>query len=166
MAKTTAKATLLNAELAAFIQGGLAIDAVTRDGRNFPRAARVIACSVPPDRRQLRLILSPYGLDHFLEALKETRAIAAVFCLASTHRAVQIKGSDARIEAIRKGDRQLALRTMRAFAADIVAIGLDEVLVPIETNYDPDAMITIVFSPNAIYEHTPGPTAGSCIGTR
>ncbi len=150
----------LSAEHAAFIIGGLAIDLATRDHRNIPRVARCIGCRVSADRRRLTLIVANYMIDRFVEALRATRTIAAVFCLASTHRAVQIKGSDAVIEPALATDVALVERTIAAFAADIVLLGYAEAHARVDMMYRPEELIAIAFTPDAIYEQTPGPNAG------
>ncbi len=151
----------LSAEHAVFIQGGLAIDLATRDHRNIPRVARAIGCRVSPDRRRVTLIVANRVIDRFIDALEGTRAIAAVFCLASTHRAIQIKGSDAVIEPVRETDRELVERAIAAFGEDIGRFGYDETFARAEMTYRPEELIAITFTPDPVYEQTPGPKAGA-----
>ncbi len=156
-----AKPALLSAEHASFIQGGVAIDLATRDHRNMPRIARALGCRVAPNRRRVTVIVANRMIDNFIEALKATRAIAAVFCLASTHRAAQIKGSDAVIEPIRKTDQSLVEQAIAAFAADLISLGFEEAHARVDTTYRPNELIAISFTPDAVYEQTPGPRAGA-----
>jgi hypothetical protein len=153
----------LSAEHATFIQGGVAIDLAARDHRNVPWVARAIACRVAPDRRRLTVIFANRMIDRFVEAVQGTKMIAAVFCLPSTHRAVQIKGSDARIESAMLGDETLVERTIAAFAADIMKFGFSEEYARMEMSYRPVELSAITFTPDAVYEQTPGPQAGKRI---
>lgn len=161
MAASSTTTPALNAEHASFVQSGVAIDLATRDHRNMPRVARAICCRVSPDRRRLTLIVANRAIDRFIEALKGTQAIAAVFCLASTHRALQIKGSDAVIEPIRETDQALIEQAIAAFTADLVLLGYDAACARVETAHRPDELIAITFTPDPVYEQTPGPKAGT-----
>jgi hypothetical protein len=159
-----ARSTLqLSAEHATFIQGGVAIDLAARDHRNMPRVARAIACRVAPDRRRLAVVFANRMIDRFVESLQGTKMIAAVFCLPSTHRAVQIKGSDARIEPTIGSDAALVERTIASFAADIMKFGFSEEYARMEMAYRPEELIAVTFTPDAVYEQTPGPQAGKRI---
>ena len=150
----------LSAEHAAFIQGGVAMDLATRDTRNIPSLARAIGCRVSADRRCVTVIVANRMIDRFIAALKGTQMIAGVFCLASTHRAVQIKGSDAVIEPIEETDVALVEKTIAAFAADIVTMGYEEGHACADMTYRPEELIAITFTPDAVYQQTPGPDAG------
>lgn len=151
----------LSEEHAVFIQGGVAIDAATRDHRNIPHLARIIGCRVTEDRSRVTLIVANRAIDRFVEALRATGAIAAVFCLASTHRAIQIKGSDAVIEPIRNTDCDLVEQTIMAFTADIARIGFGEAHARADMTYRRNELIAITFTPDPVYEQTPGPKAGT-----
>ena len=165
MSALSNKPAPLGAEHTTFIQGGVALDLATRDHRNIPRVARGICCRVAPDRGRLTIIVANQGIDRFIEALKATQAIAAVFCLASTHRAIQIKGSDAVVEPIRPTDRDLVEQTINAFGADIARMGYDaayaHAFARAELEYRPEELIGIAFTPDPVYEQTPGPKAGA-----
>lgn len=150
----------LSEEHAAFIQGGVAIDLATRDHHNVPRIARAICCRVSPDRDRLTIIIGNRAIDRFIEALQGTGAIAAVFCLASAHRAIQIKGSNAVIEPILESERVLVEQAIAAFGLDIRAFGYDETFARVEMAYQPEELIAITFTPDPVYEQTPGPKAG------
>ncbi|MFN0314565.1 MAG: hypothetical protein ACKVQA_05985 [Burkholderiales bacterium] len=151
----------LSEEHVQFIQGGVAIDLATRDFRNIPRVALGIGVRVSPDRRRVSLIVADRMIGRFTEALKGTRAIAAVFALPSTHRAIQIKGSDAVIEAVLETDQALVEKTIAAFAADLLPWGVPEAAARAVMTYRPNELIAISFTPDAVYEQTPGPKAGT-----
>lgn len=163
MSNAPSNSIVLSAEHAEFIQGPLAIDLATRDRRNFPRVARCIGCRVTPDRKRITLIVANRLLERFMDALQETRAIAAVFCLASKHHAIQIKGSDAVVEAAQPTDQALVERLIAGAGADFVLCGFDEGFVRGEMTYRPAELVAISFSPDAVFEQTPGPQAGTAI---
>jgi hypothetical protein len=154
------KPTPLSVEHAEFLQGGLAIDLATRDRRNIPSLARAIGCRIAPDRSRLSVLVANRMIDRFIAALTDTQMIAAVFCLASTHRAVQVKGTDAVIEKALPTDVALVEQTITEFAADIVKLGFEEAHARADMTYRPEELIVITFTPDAVYEQTPGPDAG------
>jgi hypothetical protein len=158
----TIQSMQLGAELAMFIQGGVAIDLGTRDHRNIPRVARAGACRVATDRNRVTVFAANRVNVRFINALRQTRAIAAVFCLASTHRAVQIKSCDAAIEFATQAEMILIERAMSAFVSDIIKIGFTEEQARADVGVlsSPDDVIAISFTPESIFEQTPGPRAG------
>jgi hypothetical protein len=158
----TIQSMQLGAELATFIQGGVAIDLGTRDQRNVPRVARAGACRVTTDRNRVTVFAANRINRRFIDALAQSRTIAAVFCLASTHRAVQIKGFDAVIESDSEVDLALIERAVSAFVSDIITIGFTEEQARADVGVlsSPGEIIAISFTPEAIFEQTPGPRAG------
>ncbi len=165
MSALSNKLAALREDHAAFIQGGVALDLATRDHRNIPRIARGLCCRVASDRDRLTIIVANRAIDRFIEALRGTQAIAAVFCLASTHRAIQIKGSDALIEPIRPTDQDLVEQAINAFGADIARMGYDQAYAyayaRAEMEYRPEELIGVAFTPDPVYEQTLGPKAGA-----
>lgn len=155
-----AKGATLSAEQLAFLQSGVAIDLATRDEHHAPRLARGLGCRVGP-RGQVTVFMANRLADDFLHAVTTTRTIAAVFCLASTHRAIQLKGSDAAVAPARKTDRQIVERVTQAFAVDIACFGLDERFARAEMTYRPEELMAITFTPDVVFEQTPGPSAGT-----
>src|SRR5688500_14941564 len=102
---------LLDAEAAAFLlRPGVSITAATRDERSVPRIGRCLGCRVSEDRRTVTVLVPSSQYQPFFDALRATRAMAVVCSLPSTHRTMQLKGSEAIIEAPAPGDTEIVAR--------------------------------------------------------
>lgn len=152
---------VLDAAYAAFIQGGVSIYVASRGAGNVPTLARALGCRVSPDRRRVTMLLSRSQAAALLEDVGATGAIAAVFAQPSTHRAIQLKGSDAALAPVDEGDRDIMARLARAFAAELTPLGYSEALVQAMLACDPEDLTAIAFTPDAAFSQTPGARAGA-----
>jgi hypothetical protein len=128
---------VLDADHAAFIQGGVSVVVASRDAARVPRVCRAIGCRVSDDRRRVTVYLSAFQGAPLLAAIRSEGVIAVAFNLPSTHRAYQLKGSDARV------------------------VPLERALLW----YDPAELTGVAFTPAAAFTQTPGPRAGERIGS-
>ena len=87
--------TILDAELAAFLESGVSIHAASRDAGCVAHLSRAIGCRVDADRRRVTLFLLASQSGAILADFRANGAIAAVFSLPTSHRTVQLKGRDA-----------------------------------------------------------------------
>jgi hypothetical protein len=157
----TSSAPLLDAEHAAFIQKGISITVGARDARHRPTLVRVLGCAVSGDRRQVRLLVAASQAGALLANVRENGEVAAVFSEPSTHRTIQLKGTDARAMPPEEGDFELAVRHVDAFVAHLGALGYRPELVRSLLHAAPEDLVAIVFSPGAAFAQTPGPGAGA-----
>lgn len=143
-----------------FFQGGVAIDMAARDHRNIPRVGLALACRVADDGERVTLLAAEHMNGRFLDALRATQLIAAVFCVASTHRAMQVKGVDARIERGGPADCALVDAVIDKVLADWLPLGFAREVCMVHLDYQPDQLLAISFRPTALFQQTPGPHAG------
>lgn len=158
---TLAQEPLLDDANAAFIQGGVSMIAAARDDSNMPTVVRALGCRVSPDRRRIAVLVARSQAAALLDDVSLTGAIAVVFTQPSTHRAIQLKGSDARLEPPAAGDLAIAALLVEAFAADLAPLGFPPSFARALLASDPDDLVAIAFTPNAAYSQTPGPRAGA-----
>jgi hypothetical protein len=93
------------------------VTVASRDAAHVPSVARALGCRVSPDRQHVAVFLLASQSATLLRDLRETGAIAAVFSQPSTHRTIQLKGSDALLGAIEPAvpdEANAALRGLRA----------------------------------------------------
>jgi hypothetical protein len=152
---------LLDEEHAAFIQSGVSILAASRDPANAPKLARAVGCRVAPDRRRVVVLLAASQATGLLAAIRATRAIAVGFNEPSTHRAFQLKGTDAAVSVPEAGDPKTAARYVDAVAADICRLGWNDAFARALVAFDPAELVAIAFTPSAAFDQTPGPRAGA-----
>ncbi len=114
---------LLDEDHAAFIQGGVSVIVATRNAELVADAVRGCGCRVSKDRRQRHGTprSRPDGL--VIADIESNGMIAVVFSQPSTHRTIQLKGTDARVVRISPGDRALAARHLAAWVADLCSVG-------------------------------------------
>ena len=152
---------LLDEDHAAFIQSGVSILAASRDASNAPQLARAIGCRISPDRRRVTVFVAAFQAATLIAALRATRTIAVGFNLPSTHRAFQLKGTDATVGPLDRGDLEIAVRYVDAFVANIALLGYSEPIGRALLAFDPAELLAISFTPSAAFVQTPGPRAGA-----
>lgn len=152
---------LLDEANAAFVQGGISVVAASRDTALVPSIGRASGCRVSTDRRAVTLYIA---LSHSVQLVADVRAsgrIAVVFSQPSTHRTLQLKADDARVRALRRGEFAIVERYVDAFAAEIEPLGHTAEQARTLLRCHEDDLVAIDFVPNAAFEQTPGPKAGT-----
>lgn len=152
---------LVDEELAAFLQSGVSVHAASRDAANVPCLMRGVGCRVSPDRRRVTVFLVSSQCARLLADFAANGAIAFVASLPSTHRTVQLKGTDARREELQPGDEALVARQREAFARDLAGAGYDRGVGHILVGDDGSGPVAVTFTPTAAFVQTPGPGAGA-----
>jgi hypothetical protein len=161
---STAGEPLLDAEHAAFIQGGVSVVVGARDTGNVPRLARAIGCRVADDRRRVTVYLSAFQAATLLAAIRAQGAIAVAFNQPSTHRAYQLKGTDAEVVPLDRADIERARAYIDAFVVDIALLGYAAQNGRALLWFDPSELTGVTFTPTAAFDQTPGPRAGVPVG--
>ncbi len=152
---------LLTEEHVEFITSEVSISAASRDVRRVPSLCKVIGCRVSDDRRRVTVLVDGPANARLLADVRATQAIAVVYSLPSTHRTMQLKGSDATIEDIRPGDPELAKAHCRAFCEHLVNFGYPRGFAQALHDCPPDHLVAIAFTVGDAFAQTPGPGAGS-----
>lgn len=161
MSGKTGVAALLSADNLAFIQKGISISVASRDVRHVPSLSRALACRVSDDGSRLRLVLARSHSHDLLRDLEKSRAIAVVFTEPSTHRTLQIKGSDATLESPTPVDLAIIASSREAFGADILPLGFSREFTERLFAIEPADAVVVTFTPQTVFQQTPGPQAGA-----
>ena len=152
---------MIDAELAAFLSGGVSIVATSRGADGWPTPARASGCRVSADGRRVTLIFAASRSTALLEALGATGAIAAVFNEPGTHRSIQLKAADALAGAAAPDDRALVERYAEAFSRACTPLGYAEQPTRAMVWAPPEDLVAVSFSPSRGFNQTPGPRAGA-----
>jgi hypothetical protein len=152
---------LLDEAHAAFIQGGVAIAAASRDGTNMPTASHACGCRVSQDRRKVRIFVFEPASRALVAAVRETRAIAAVFSEPATDRAIQLKGFEAAVEPVTAQDAAGMPAYVDAMVGQMALSGFSEEFARAAWRFVPEQMVALTFTPSEAYVQTPGPRAGA-----
>jgi hypothetical protein len=155
------KSPLLDEDNAAFIQTGISIIAASRDGALVPSIARVSGCRVSADRRSVSVFLPLSQAADLVADVRRCACVAVVFSRPSTHRTLQLKAADARVRTATPDEAATVARYAEAFGREIALLGHTEEQARVMFEARPDDLVAIDFTPNAAFEQTPGPKAGS-----
>ena len=145
---------------AAFIRCGVMVSVASRDARHVSSLSRALGCRVAPDRRRVTAFLPASQCETLLRDLRDTRTIAMVFTQPSTHRTIQLKGTDAAIGPLESGSTALIDANIDALVTDVALLGYTEVLVRTLLSYEPEDLVEVTFTPTSAFAQTPGPHAG------
>ena len=95
-----------------------------------------------------------------LAAIEANGRVAAVFSEPESHRTVQLKGVDARVEAVTAGDEASLQSYAAAMAARLAPFRVPEVFARALLSASPDDLVAVSFTPSQGFGQTPGPRAG------
>ena len=147
----------IGAELADFLESGLAITIATRDADLEPDGGWAWAARVDEDLLHIILFVHELSAPSLLRNLESHPEIAVALDLPSSHRACQVKG---RFESARPGrpeERALIERQVAAFTSDLEVIGIPRALTG---GWRCWPAVALRFRVTELYEQTPGPGAG------
>lgn len=160
MGGPTGQALQLDADHATFIQGGVSVVVSTRNAHLVPDAVRGCGCRVSRDRRRVTVLVETARCGSVLDDVAANGMIAVVFSQPSTHRTIQLKGSDARVVKATGADRAVADRHLQTWADDMLSIGYAGEFSRAVHGVAGPGLTAITFTPTSAFQQTPGPAAG------
>lgn len=149
--------------VAAFLAGRRSIIVASRDAANRPSLMRAVGVRLSAARDEVTVLLARSQSVQLLADLAAGGAIAVVFSEPSTHRTLQLKGCDVRIEAPTADDLALQAPYADNLAAELANVGIEERLARALIAADADDLAAVRFAPLEIYDQTPGPKAGAAL---
>jgi len=149
---------MIDAELAAFVEGGLSIHIATRNAALEANGARVIAVKVEPDGTHMTAYLSTAAADRIVPDLEANRQMSLGFGRPSDDRACQIKGEFVEARTAAAGDRELVDRQWDGFLAQLGTIGFPA---KATEGWKTWPAIAVRMRVTALFSQTPGPGAGA-----
>jgi hypothetical protein len=161
----TAKTTHLDSEQAEFITAGVSILAAARDDCHETTVTRAVGCRVSGDRQRVTILLSASQSGALLADVRANGTLAVVFAEPKTHRAIQLKGTDAELAPLEADDPHRIAAYRARFAAQVASFGHSEAFVRKVLGVAPGDLVAIAFTPCGAFLQTPGPKAGSPLGS-
>jgi hypothetical protein len=152
---------LIDAEQAAFLQRGVSITAGSAGSGKFPNLCRALGCRISEDRRSVSLLLARSQAEALLADVLGNGRLAVVFSEPSTHRTIQLKGSDAVLATPGQEDLRAVALHGAAFIAELQPLGFSASLVAALLSCPETDIVAIRFTPDAAFTQTPGPRAGN-----
>lgn len=156
-------APFLDAEQAAFLCREVSISAASCGRNGLPNLARATGCRVSADRRRVTVLLAATPAAALLADVRRDGRLAVVFSLPESHRTLQLKAGDARIEALEADDAALARRYVDAFADGLEALGYPGPVLRALLAAEADDLVAVSFTPTSGSSQTPGPEAGTAL---
>ena len=152
-------AGVLSTELAEFCESGISVVIAAATTTGMPIAGRGKACRIMPDGR-MRVFLAEAVNTPLLEAFDRGSPIAVTFSAPRNHRSIQVKAMSVRRVELEDGDLVEVARQVQLFEDDLVFVNYAQRFAAHYTNYRPEEVIAIEFSPKDAFVQTPGPGAG------
>jgi hypothetical protein len=134
----------------------------SRDAVQRPHLMRAVGCMLSDDRRQVTVLINQRAADRVLADLRANGLIAVVFSEPTTHRTLQLKGSDAQVLPCGSEGEAVAERHLRRFVDELADIGVRADVAQTLLARD-GGLAAIRFTVREAYEQTPGPQAGSAL---
>jgi hypothetical protein len=154
---------LIDEELAAFLQSGIALHVASIGPGNVPHITRAAGCRVSADRLAVTVYLVESHGREVVEQLRANGKIAVVFTRPRSHRTVQLKGVDARVSTPRPADLAEVDRQVEAFGEELGSIGFPGRFGRTLAGTSASGFAAITFTPSAAFVQTPGPSAGTAL---
>ena len=151
---------MLDNDNATFIQTGVSISLASCGPDRLPTMSRGLGCKVFDDCRQVGIFLRRSQSEALLENIRASGRVANVFSLPSSNRTVQLKGTNARVIPFSVEDLPIIDGHIADFVLEVIPLGMTEPVVRVLLAYQPEDLVTVVYTPSAAFSQTPGPKAG------
>jgi hypothetical protein len=153
-------ADVLTPDLAQFCRSGISVIVAAGGPGEMPVAGMANGCCILPDGR-MRLLLPRSGNEALLTIAQRGGRVSATFSQPITHRSIQVKGRDARLETPTETDRQEAVRQMTGLRNELVEVDYPPAFADAHCFVDPSDLVAIDITLDAAFVQTPGPGAGA-----
>lgn len=144
--------------VARFLEGPVSIVLAACGNGLVVDVAQALAARVADG--DVSILVARSQAEDVLGLVAQTGRVAVTFSLPSSHRTLQIKGRDARVEATTSADLAGWRRYRNAFADELASIGFGGAYAEAMLTVDERDLVAVRFSPTAVFVQTPGPDAG------
>jgi hypothetical protein len=151
---------MIDPALAAFLQEGLGVYVGTRNASLEPNGARGLAVAVEPDGRHAVVYVAEIAATRILPDLEANGQIAVSVGRPRDDRACQVKGMFTGARQADAAEREKVLAQWEAFRGALEFIGISQ---PVTSGWVSWPAVALRFKVTAIFEQTPGPSAGTAI---
>ena len=149
---------MIDVELAAFLQEGIAIQLGTRNDRLEPNGVRVVAVTVDGDGRHLVAYVPDAAVSQVLPDLESNGQAALVFARPPDERACQVKGTFTSARPASEAERAVVEAQWDRWRDRLASIGVARATLEPWITWPCTAIRLRV---TAIFNQTPGPNAGA-----
>jgi hypothetical protein len=165
MSSTTHGALLITGDLLDFLCEPISIKAGSCSMALVPSVAQAYGCRVSQAHGEVCVFLSASRASSVLRDLREGGALSVVFSRPATHRTVQFKAQNARIEPLQDGDEALIRRHGQRAMGELISLGYAPAFSQALMAPEITDAICVCFAPDAAFDQTPGAAAGQPLRT-
>jgi hypothetical protein len=158
-------AASLPSELVAIMARGVSVIVASRDAALRPSLMRAVGSRVEADGRDITVYLSRPQSRQLVQDLAATGHIAVVFSVPSTHRSVQLKASRVEMRNADADDAPVLARYLASMENEVQQVGFAPPLTRAMLAHRLDDVVAVRFTPEQAFDQTPGPRAGTAIGS-
>jgi hypothetical protein len=151
---------MIDRELAAFFQEGLAIQVGTRNERLEPNGVRAVALTVNPAGTHVVVYVPTVAAKQILPDLKDNGQAAIVLVRPTDEKSSQIKGVFEAAHEATDDEREIVLSQWGQLLEYFAAVGLPPIAVQSWITWP---CVGIRLRVTALFNTTPGPGAGAAI---
>ena len=148
---------MINPELASFLQEGLGVYVGTRNTGLEPSGARGLALKVDEDGRHLEVYVAEVASRRILPDLESNGHLAVSVGRPRDDRACQVKGVFVRARRAEETERQAVIDQWERFRSALEYIGISR---QVTTEWVSWPAVALRLKVTAVFEQTPGPSAG------
>ena len=152
---------LLPSDLLAMIDRGVSAHVASRDAAMRPSLMRALGSSVAEGGRAITVFVSRRQSRQLVQDVAATGHIAVVFSEPASHRTVQVKATRATLRNAETSDEPVLARYLASMEYEIQRVGVAPPLTRAMLAHRLDDLVAITFEPEAAFDQTPGPKAGT-----
>lgn len=154
---------MLDPDHAAFIQSAVSISLASCRADHLPCMNRGLGCKVLDQGQQIAVFLNRTQAAELLDNIHHSGKVASVFSLPSSNRTVQLKGIDAQVRPFDPADLPVILQHIDDFSQEVGPLGFPDAVVRAIYAFSADDLVTVCYTPHAVFSQTPGPQAGTLL---
>ena len=151
---------MISTEVANLLESGASLVVGTVDRSGLPDATRAFGAWVLHDPERVRILL-PTASTRAVENVDGGGRLALTASDVPTNHSLQLKGRATRVEPASRDDLDLNAEYLRAFFAAVNET--DAIDIELLRKMVPPTYVAVEFEVDAVFDQTPGPTAGRCI---
>lgn len=154
-------AAVLDSGVLEFLQHRVLVSVASRSVDHVPSLVRCVGFRVHSRPQRLTVFVRTRYSERVLEDIRATGLVAVVFSEPSTHRTLQVKGTDAVAGPLEEGDWPAVGAHSEAAVAELGRLGYAEQWVRTVFEATPAQVQAVRFTPSSAFGQTPGPRAGA-----
>ena len=158
-------AAQLPPDLVAMMARGVSVIVASRDAGLRPSLMRAVGSRVEAGGCDITVYLARPQSRQLLQDIAATGQIAVVFSEPSTHRSVQLKASHVEMRSADAGDAPVLASYLRAMEHEVQQVGFPPPLTRAMLAHRIEDVVALRFTPEQAFEQTPGPRAGTALGS-